>query len=388
MKKTALQLITALLIATISNGQGVSAKLKELAVPNSPAFIIADLTPSVFQSANTPKEFVLGLAQSFQESSDGFPQNYSAEFTPYWWINSKDRDVYSALGLRTTKDGEGRIQTVGKEDPFSGLKFTTVSLAFINKDLIPDSSRSNQRIVSLGIKTTILKIHKKDHASALRSEIQNWHTAAQAEFDSNNEIQNKLARYNGEDEAAYQQKLLDEFKTTQTVGIMKRITEEINEKPLFSWDIAAALATFGIGDSVWKTGRSGIWTTLTANIPLALDNERNKKNYFNLNFVFRYLTDKYQLVQKNKIAAGNNADIGGKLALDFEKLSIGVEALHRFANGKADAKNRTVGIINYKMGDNLYLRGAFGKNFDNPDKLVTIFGISWGFGTETIKLPD
>ena len=86
-----------------------SVKLKDLAVPNSPAFIIADITPSLVQTPNTPKSFVFGLAQSYQQSGDGFPQNYSAEFAPYWWLKPKDRNVYTMLGLKTKTNASKQV---------------------------------------------------------------------------------------------------------------------------------------------------------------------------------------------------------------------------------------------------------------------------------------
>jgi len=387
MRRTFFLFVSTFITFSTFYGQGgISAKLKELAVPNSPAFIIVDLTPSVFQTPNSPKEFILGVAQSYQQSSDGFPQNYSAEFTPYWWINPSGRNVYSAVGLRTTKDSEGRITAVGKENPFSGLKFATVSVAFLSKDLIPDTAKVNQKIFSVGVKATIVKIHSKKYGVSLEKSINHWHAAAVEEFTNNREIQDKLARYNGDKEEEYQQKLLDHFKTERTGEIVKEITNVISQKPLFSWDMAAAFATYGISDSVWRTGRSGIWTTVSTYLPLALDEERNPKNYLNLNVVFRYLTDKYQLNKQKQIVSGNSVDAGGKFAMEFDKLSVGIEALHRFKNGKADAQNRTVGVINYKIADNLYLRGAFGKNFNTANKLIALFGINWGIGSETVKL--
>lgn len=389
MKKIVLSCLTVVLAGNfVAAQEGVSAKLKELHVPNSPAFVLVDLTPSVFQPASTPKEFILGVAQSYQQSSDGFPQNYSAEFAPYWWINPGGRNVYNAVGLRTTRDSKGAITNVGKENPFSGLKFTTVSLAFISKDLIPDTVKVNQKVVSIGIKTTLIKVHAKNYGSKLAEEIKNWHTAAMEEFENNREVQDKLARYEGDDEEKYQQELLNNFKTERTGKIVKTITELVSQKPLFSWDIAGAFATYGINDSVWKTGRSGIWTTISSYLPLALNDATGPKNYISLNAVFRYLTDKYQQDKQKKIVRVNNVDVGGKLSIELGGLSLGFEALHRFKNGKADAQNRTVGVINYRISENLYLQGAFGKNFNTGNRLISLFGINWGIGSETVKLPD
>src|ERR1700758_4179615 len=79
--------------------QVTSGKVADLAVPSSPAFVITDVTPTLVQDPGTPKSFVLGIAQSFQNSGTGFPNNYSAEFAPYWWIDPKGRNIYQFLGL-------------------------------------------------------------------------------------------------------------------------------------------------------------------------------------------------------------------------------------------------------------------------------------------------
>jgi hypothetical protein len=50
--------------------------------------------------------------------------------------------------------------------------------------------------------------------------------------------------------------------------------------------------------------------------------------------------------------------------------------------------NRTVGLIKYKLTDNLYINGGVGQDFDLPNKLISFFGINWGPGSETVALPD
>jgi hypothetical protein len=79
--------------------------------------------------------------------------------------------------------------------------------------------------------------------------------------------------------------------------------------------------------------------------------------------------------------------VGGKIALEFDRINIGVESLYRFNQGVANSENRTLGIINYKVADNLFIQGAFGNFFNVADKLIALFGINWGFGSETVNLP-
>ena len=42
-------------------------KIKELAVPKAPAFKLLDISPTQIETPNTPKQFALGIAQSFPQ---------------------------------------------------------------------------------------------------------------------------------------------------------------------------------------------------------------------------------------------------------------------------------------------------------------------------------
>ena len=42
--------------------------VKELAVPKAPAFKLLDISPTQIETPNSPKQFVLGVAQSFNDS--------------------------------------------------------------------------------------------------------------------------------------------------------------------------------------------------------------------------------------------------------------------------------------------------------------------------------
>lgn len=365
----------------VSGQDAKGEKLKELAVPNSPAFILIDIAPSSFHTPNTPKEFVLGVIQSYEQSSNGFPQNYSAEFAPYWWIKPSKRDVFKTLGLaEKTRDKEG--PPVYKENPFSGLRFTTVSIAFAGKDLIPDTSKQAQKVFSIGLKTTLVKIHRKGYAGEMTRLLYEWHKATQDELDNDSTIHKRLALNPG-----LQQTLFDSIgMTKKTKELVNAVQKAFLEKPLFNWDVAAAHAVYGIGDSAWRSGRTGIWTTLSSYIPLGKKGKKEQENFISLHAMFRYTRDNYLADKQKKTYSGNSVDAGGRFAFEFEKLSIGVEALYRFRNKKADPDNRTVGVINYRISENLFLRGAFGKNFNTNGKLIGLLGINWGIGTETIKL--
>lgn len=376
--KTYFCIIAILLNVNELTAQEKRVDLKELGVPNSPAFVIADISPTVVQTPTTPKEFILGVGQAFQQSESGFPQNYSLEFTPYWWFNPPNRSIYSFLGFKT--DNKGAItSSFNKQNPFYSLKFINFSLAFLSKDLIPDSSDQDQKIFSIGFRTTLIKINRPKNN--LVTKLQQWHDEAVEEL-------KERARIELEPDGPKKDSLLEEYdkKDLQSNHTQEEIIDLINEKPIFSFDVAGAYATYGIGDSVWKSGRFGVWTTLSSYVPLAISTKEG--NYLSVNMFLRFMSDKFTLSKENKLIKTTILDFGGKGGFEFDKLSFGVEALYRFKNKKADSQNRTIGYISYQVGENLYINGAFGKNFGPKDKLVSLIGINWGIGNERISFPE
>lgn len=363
-----------------------TVKLKDLAVPNSPAFILTDATFSLVQSPNTPKAFVLGVGQSFQSAS-GFPQEYSAEFAPFWWFNSIKKDVYAIAGLKTRRNANNQIMAVEGQDPFSGLKFTSLSVALLNKDMLPDTFSASQKIISVGIRSTIIKVYMDDYANKLNAKLNKWHIEAQKEM--NDQFITEMTAANGD--TAKEKAAIDKYaagKNSTARSIANEINDLLEQKPIFAWDMASAVASYGINDSVWRTGRLGIWTTLSSYIPLAISEGSSSKNYLNLNLAMRYLIDNYQKTDKGNIARQRNFDIGFKIGLELDKLSFGVESLYRKINGVSSSQNRTLGFVSFKIADHIFLNGAFGKNFDVPNKLVSQLGIAWGLGSEKSLLPS
>jgi hypothetical protein len=377
----AILILLAICSSSLLLAQNSNVEVKDLAIPSSPAFILMDATPSIIQTPVAPRSFVLGIVESFQQSGGAFPQEYSAEFAPYWWIRPNSKSIFDLVGLPSPQKIKENPALSQKENRFSGIKFTTLSIGFFSKDMIPDTSGSPQKIVSAGFRTTLVKIHRSGYAAKMQQKISAWHTAAQQEMDDNMELLTEIARH-----PEQANELKNRFVPAGTGQLVKDINEMISQKPVFSWDIAAAYATYGIGDTVWKTGRYAVWTTLSSYLKLGAENGKTPMNYANINLSIRYNADQYYLKSAGIAGKENTLDVGGKIAFESEKFSLGLESIYRFPGSSTDIQSRTVGLLNVKVSENLYINGAFGKNFDIPDKLIALFGINWGFGHEKVTL--
>lgn len=369
----------AVLIGTLfhSFAQNSEISLKDLAIPSSPAFVIMDASPTMIQTPNTPKSFILGVAQAFQQSNGTFPQQYSAEFAPYWWIRPMDKSIASITGVPVSKKQSG-IGSPVRENPFAGVKFTTLSTGFFNKDMVQDSSNSPQKIFSAGFRSTVLKIHSRNYAGDIQRLVVQWHDIAQKEMDDSMELLTEIAKHPEKIDD-----LQNAFIPSGTVKVVDSIKFLLASKPLFSLDIAGAYALYGIGDTAWKSGRAGAWATASGYFPVFQNMNKDGHHYLNVCLSFRVLNDWYSIRTPEKTRF---LDAGGKIAFETDQFSLGVESIYRFRNQNEEMQNRTVGIFNYKVAENIYLHAAFGKNFDIPNKLIAMFGLNWGFGSEAIRL--
>lgn len=360
-------------------------KLKDLAVPNAPSFMILDISPSLIENPTTPKEFAFGALQTMGQG-EGWPQNYAMEFTPYWWIKPEKRDVYQFLGLKKSKEPVvAGVENVSRYNPFSGMKFTNISMAFVNKDLIPDTSSLSQKIFSIGLHSNILKYNRPLYANELDKEINNWHQAVQAELTV---LQEELNQENDPVKRRKLQQQQNNKVLPVSSDITRKINAIINQKPLFSWDIAAAYSVYGINNDRFRTGRTGIWTTIASYFPFGKKTDEGNQNYLDLLLCSRYIHDNFSLSQ-SRLVTSNSLDAGGKIALEFARINIGAELLQRFyADENRSSKTRAVGTISYRLDNNLYISGTFGKDFGPVNKIITLFGLNWGFGDEKIDLPD
>ena len=217
--------------------------------------------------------------------------------------------------------------------------------------------------------------------------ITDWHTAAQQDLKAFEIRLEALTTQATQPTQAELDKVRTEFDNQNEIKSLKLgedIGELIQQKPKFSWELAGAYATYGIGDEAWQTGRTGVWSTVSTYLPFSSPNREVSRDYLNLNVVARSLWDNFTLNEQGQIVKNNSIDVGGKVAFEFNEFSIGAESLYRKIDGEDDLERRTIGLINYRISENVFLIGAFGKNFESQSRSVAMFGINWGFGPEKI----
>lgn len=372
-------LLTGLLSlsASIAAAQVGETKLSDLAAPKSPGFQLVDIAPTNIEAPTTPKSLVIGVLQSF-DGNTSWPQNYSMETSPYLWMKTGGRNVYRFLGLKRTQGGGV------KQLPFGGIKFSSISASFISKDLIPDAFSTQQKVFAAGIRSNIIRVYQKKHIDRLNQKINSWATY---KSQANEDAQVHCALLPEDDSEAESQCILDYLKTAKD-PIGDEVIELVAEKPIFSFDLASAYAVYGIGDSIWETGRAGVWATLASYVPLNYSPDKASTSYLDLLVNGRYLYDGYAKANDGKLIKSSLYDIGGKIGFEFNDVSFACEMMYRYyAQEGIDRQTRTVGILSYKIKEGLYVNGAFGKNFGDSQNLVTLFGINWGIGKERVVLP-
>ena len=377
--------LTGLLLLFVCFGSHLYAQISEaekLSVPPSSAFKLVDLSPTLIETPVTPKAFGLGVLQSF--SGDGWPQNYSAQFTPYWWLLPRDRDVYRFIGIKRTANATGK--ETWRNNPFSAFKFTSISIAFIKKDMIPDTADLSQKVFSIGFRSTIIRAYGVDYTKKLQAVVDTLTGMQQQDIldlvNSDTAYTRALLR----EDTATVARIIREYtsrKNESLTAIMTRVKAQLTAKPLFQWDVAGAYASYGIADTAWRTGRGGIWSTASLNTPLNHD----QTNYFSVAAYARYMYDAYA-IEKDLITNSNSFDVGGRLSLEFDPVSFGVEAVYRnYVTAEALKSQRVVGYVNYRIGKDLYINGAFGNDFGlDKSRILALFGLNWGLGSEKLDM--
>jgi hypothetical protein len=366
-----LKVVLALLFCSLFalGQQSDSISLKDLEIPTSPGFILLDKTPTTIERPGSGKALMLSVLNAVNESN-GLPQNYAVDFTPFWFFKHKDMTAYKFAGYNPDAN---------KQMPFANLKKVAVSFAIVNT---PDVATSKPLTsVSIGMRTNIISIRT-------RADINDLRAANDSLVSRIKDKQDRLIKYIGDvtlsftNPTLYDQKVREFYAAEDASHQAEKneIAAILKRKALFAIDGAAGYNSFYPGNTFADAqfGRMGAWITMS--LSQALNKTSGDRNYFNIYALGRFLSDGTSL-EAGKYVTHNFIDAGGKAELEFRKLSVGYEYIYRM-----DDKTNTFrsnGQIKYRISDQLLLTGAFGKNFGDNDNLISMLGINWGISSGT-----
>lgn len=357
-------------------------ELKDLNLPNTPAFTLLDYSPTVIDRPGTAKTFATNIV-SLLGQSQSLPKNFAMEVSPFWLFKNK-LTVYKYHGIDENK---GKQQNI-----FSNLRNASISIGSVFKD----SSKAHKfdaNYIAIGGRVNLIKVIRKPTIAATISTIK---AIAARHVTLVAPVAAKCLGVHTVGTPEYNECLkkgLEDAFTNDQSGIVileKRLQKILEIKPIFQADIAFATSRV-FKDNTFENDRkyrTGFWTTMEFSLPLTKTNNIEKmienKNYINIYGTLRYInedsTTDFKTFHEQKLL-----DFGGRFELEFDKLSVSFETIHRKNQTDKNLNtSRNVGILQYKINDQLFLSGTFGKNFGTVRNVIALFGLNWGFGKQSL----
>lgn len=302
-------------------------KLTDLATPTSPGFILADKAPASINKPTNPKALAINLLNLWEGGG--------IEVTPYW-LTPKPRLTFDNY--------------LDKKMPI--LQTLNFSVSSFKTD-----TSSN---VSAGFKVHLFRLFSKKAKVPIRDKVA--------------EIIDLLA--NDPDQ-------LD------TVAIKKKNSElrelfDVNKaKGIFIAEIAGAI----IGTSSSNTyknlssSKSGVWANIRWS-PYFKSNTDDNAPSFSLIGLARY---SWASNASAKIGSDSSFfDYG--LSLNFQKsrFDLSLEYVNRRDISIKKNYDRFAFIANYMVNENIYIVSSFGKNFDNVEDIIALFGVKFAISREKL----
>jgi hypothetical protein len=342
----------------------LAVELQRLRTPTSPAFVILGISPTAVERPTTPRAFALGLVSASAQADDWVPDDYAAEFAPYWLRSRRTltfeqyydpglldrlRQTFSlSFATNTLVQNDDSLPAVGagfRVAPFVGRASRHLDSLVANLDHVQDSLL-DARIALRRARTAA------DSAAAL---------ARQAAFSDSNRV------------------------------LTSQIRTEMNDddgRVGFRLQIAGGVAAYYPGNqfTAGKIGRTGVWGTAAY---------RLENPGVDLIALARYLSNDEGTEQEA-------LDVGGRAVLLFEPFAASFEWVSRSVSGDAGngpdgepgfaSGNRGVGMLEYRVNNDLFVSFSFGQDYpragENGQPLVAILGGHLNLGAKPlISLP-
>jgi len=341
-------------------------KLEDMKTPNVPGFSLLDVSPTSIERPSNPKAFALNVV-SLTSAGSTLPKNIAFEFSPYWFLRPKGETVYKYLNVQddeTTNIAAGILR-----------KFSVSVASFFNDSLTHLLPRTNY--LAFGARTNLLTIRSGKQTRNLQSALLAVSESIAEAASSSGETSGGIP-----DPDVIERNLNE---SSNYIKASKDLSQMLQAKPLFQLDAAYAFSNAYPNNTVKEERfhRSGFWMSAV------LSTEATSKKDDNLDFILfgRIFRDNFLLDTTNLIFGKVQAkDLGLRVLYQYDRFSISFEHVSRHYSQSHLNSKRNVGILQYRVGENTYVYGTFGKNFGLTNNLLAIFGLNLGFGESLVKL--
>lgn len=247
----------------------------------------------------------------------------AVEFAPYWLIRSKSRDNLSFTKMINTK-----ILPLRQTFSISATSFRSDTGSYL----------------SLGGKVQLFRVYGENTTTLV------------------NDLINLLSVKPAD---------LDLTKIEKLRDSLSRL------KPTFVVELASAWLGYTQQNSFEQLGkaRTGIW----ANIAWRLHQMAN------IILLGRYINNKSKGFLSQE---AEYFDVGGSTGYESKNNRFSINAEYIYRNNKILKKSnyRLSAVANYKIADQLYVVGSFGKNFGDLNNIIALFGINVGIKNKALSL--
>jgi hypothetical protein len=358
--------------------------VKDYSSPNFPALNLLDQSDEIVQRSSNAHEFSAEVIDNPLQNHF-IPENFALELIPYWFFKSSKADLYNYSGVYVDK---GRLSSK-KNRYFPALPgdCIAVSLAYSGANL-STTTNNMQNSLSIGVRFPYITVYTRTRNDAMR----------ETSLDILDYISKfQLSGFSSSDSSKQFAKMYDSLKTALLSDVQYRSLIEkgnriLDEDPLFSVDYDAAYSVWlkSMDISKISSGRFGAWINFCFNYMIPSKKDDDRRKYLHFISMFRTIDDLYSVdTSTGKVLTFLYLEGGQRMELEFNRLVLGGEFVYRHSVSSPTNYYdwRLVGNASYRVGNNLYVKTAFGRNFGLTGNILASFGLSYRISNATLHLP-
>jgi hypothetical protein len=376
--------VLAALLAALS-GSDLAAQ-QEPALPDlgslkpasAPAFILLDVSPTAVERPSEAADLAFSLANRSSMLSR-VPENYALEFSPYWlrprpaltWQADSSRSLGAALA-RTLSLSAATAELGTGDAPLTGVALGGRAQLVSGRHSTETRRALRALEDSLAAEGGLLLRMANPDLQSLEAWLREQ--LAQPDAAPAQIRQEYLAR-----RTAIYDRVMASADYQARVARMRSAFDNLalrREGPMLE---VAGGASWGFPGGTWDRGslrRWGAWASYGCERCV----QWQGGTPFTPVAVLRYLGG------EQGDSLGNALDFGGRLILGSARYSASVEGVRRqfVGDGAPDARYRLAGIMEYQVGQDLWLRASFGRDYqtEREGSLLAQFGLKFNFADQ------